>query len=1021
MLTHLHTRSYFSLLQSPTAIEQIVLKAKEYGYQSVSLTDFKTMHGTMAFLKSCKKHNIKPIVGLEIELLYDEIKAKALIISKTNQGMHQLFKLSTYIELNQVVEISKLQDYMEDNILIMYGEGGHFEEYFKDHDKLQLKLEEFKNDYQDFYMAISYNDGSYFKQMNDVLKSVCDRLEIETIALSKIYYINKEDNYLYKILKGVKNNLTINDKTLVVENNRYFRTKEEMQSLYDSKDLENTNKIAEMIDISLDSNITSLPKFKVKGDISSKDYLIHLCQAGLKKRLNNKVTDIYVKRLKYELNVILQMNFEDYFLIVYDIVRYAKTVNIYVGPGRGSAAGSLVSYCLGITHVDPIKYDLLFERFLNPERISMPDIDMDLPDNRRNEIIDYVKDTYGKDHFANIITFNTMKARQVVKDVSKVLGIPLSKAEQVSKTIPSVLNMTLTKAYNEYLPFKQLINSDKALIEMFKVALKLEGIPRHTSIHAAGVVISDKNINEVLPLIDTINNSYVTQYTMEHLEQLGLIKMDLLGLRNLTIIDEITNNINKIHEFDIYKIPLNDKRTFEIVNSAKTLGVFQLESDGMKSLLKRLKPEKFEDIVACIALFRPGPMQNIPTFIENRYNPSKVEYLHQDLIPILKETYGIIVYQEQIMMIAQRMASFSLAKADILRKAMSKKNKEELESLSQEFIDGAIKNGYSLGLAKKLYELIMRFADYGFNKSHSVAYGLIAYQLAYFKANYPIYFYQSLLNSVINSELKTSEYIHESKKVINIIGVNVNISNSHYTVCEQGLIMPLTLIKTVTLNVTKIILEERNKSQFNDYYDFIVRVTAHKVSIKVLEMMISAGALDCFNLSRLTMIKSLKKVIDYADIIRIEKEDGPIFNYSLVSKPALIHAKDDKMRKGQKEKEALGFYYSVHPINELKKQHNIIDVPLIKIANSFKYIKGVGMIERVKQHKTKTGELMAFINISDDTSNIDLVVMPYLYKQHIEELVVNSFVIFEGNNDKENSCLVKKIEIIKTQGENIDG
>ena len=581
---------------------------------------------------------------------------------------------------------------------------------------------------------------------------------------------------------------------------RYFRSKEEMVELYDEDDLAASDKIAQMCHVEMKFPKAILPKFKNRYGMSSEEFLRRLCHKGLEKRMQyQKIPSVYEQRLRYELDVIISMGYADYFLIVWDFIRFAKTQDIYIGPGRGSAAGSLVAYCLGITHADPIRYHLLFERFLNPERVSMPDIDTDFPDDRRDEVIAYVHDLYGEHHVSHIITFNTLAAKQVLRDVGKAMQVAPRQIDLLCKLVPNRPKVTLQDAYQERVKFKQMINSGEQMRKLFAIALQLEGLPRHSSLHAAGIILSNEDISNVCPLIDVDEGMCATQFTMEYLEELGLIKMDFLGLRNLTIIDEIVHQINaKEKRLDIMHIPLDDAKTYQLIRSVDTVGVFQLESEGMKNLIRKMKPTCFEDIVATVALFRPGPMENIPRYLECRTHPEKVDYLHPDLKSILENTYGVMIYQEQVMQIAQTMAGFSLGKADNLRKAISKKKGKELQSLREDFVEGAKQKGYEESLAIRVYELIMKFANYGFNRSHSVAYGMIAYQMAYLKANAPLYFFTALLNSVIGSETKTSEYVFEARKRhIEILLPSVNQSSNQYEIEGNALRFPLVGIKGI--------------------------------------------------------------------------------------------------------------------------------------------------------------------------------------------------------------------------------
>lgn len=1019
MIVHLHARSYYTLLNSTISIESLVNKSKSLGYKFVTLCEKNVMFSTVEFFKYANKMNIKPIIGLEFDCMINETKYPFILLAKNNNGYKNLIKLSSLVNGDRnFVTLDELKKFKDNCFLIVYGEEGYLESSLINDDENDLisKLDYLVNELGEFDVALSYNETPFWRMKNGFLKRVCKNKQIKTVALSKIYYLNKEDDVAYKIARGIALQKVINDKTLIQIKGRYLKDKSEMQEIYEEDDLLRTFEIASMCNVDLTIPKTSLPKFQIPNDISSKKYLVELASAGLKKRFNNKaVPELYIDRLKYELEIITKMDFEDYFLIVWDFIRFSKKHKIYVGPGRGSAAGSLVSYCLGITHIDPIKYNLLFERFLNPERISMPDIDIDFPDNKREEVINYVYNTYGKEHVAHIITFGTLKTKQVLRDVGRVLGINLRDVDLICKSVPNVLNITLKETYNTSPRFKQIINSDEKFIELFNISLKLEGMPRHTSMHAAGIVMSKLKLNDVIPTISLEQGITTTQFSMEYLEEFGLIKMDFLGLKNLTIIDEISDNIKrKQNSFDIMSIPLNDERTFKLLKDVDTVGVFQLESEGMKNLLRKMQPFCFEDIVATIALYRPGPMENIPIYLERRKNKDSISYPHKLLIPILKETYGIMIYQEQIMQIAQIMANFTLAKADILRKAMSKKNEEELKALENEFIGGCIKNNHSKKLAQSLYDLILKFAGYGFNKSHSVAYGLLAYQLAFLKANYPLEFFCSLLNSVINDESKTALYIEQCKKHnIKILLPDVNKSGFEYVVEEGSIRYPLLNIKGVGYAAVTQIIAVRNNGRFIDFYDFVARLLGQKVNKKIFESLIDSGALDNFSNSRKSMLLSLDEAISYGELVKVEINGENTLHLDLVSKPLMVIAKDDFFERSEREKNALGLYLSKHPISEIKIKNKINLNPLIEYINKKGFISSFACIRKVKQHRTKNGSLMAFLNVFDETSEFDLVIMPNLYSKYASELIKGKYIYFNGKIDRENSALVNDLKFME--------
>lgn len=1025
MSVHLHTRSCYTLLKSPLRIKEIVAKAKAYGYHAVALTDKNVMHGAMAFYHECMRQQIKPILGLECDVnLHDQI-IPLLLLAKNDDGYRSLMALSTYLNTkSKIIAFDDLIDYTKDCVVLTAGEHSVFEQYLINEDKVRLEeiITEFNQHFRDFYVSIAMNDSGLFSIKNAYLKEICLNNGVKTTALSRIYYADREDEESYRVLCAIDQGVSLHDKTLNVSSLRYFRTQEEMAQLYDADDLAATDAIAASCDVRMAFPKASLPVYENKFHVSSEEYLRQLCMQGLKKRFGYQtIPDTYYNRLKYELDVILKMQFADYFLIVYDFIRFARSQNIYVGPGRGSAPGSLVAYCLGITHVDPLKYHLLFERFLNPDRISMPDIDTDFPDNRRDEVIDYVRDKYSQDHVAHIVTFGTLAAKQVIRDVGKVLGIAVHDLDMLSKAIPNVPKVTLDYAYNMAdQRFKKMIHASKNFEHLYAIAKKLEGLPRHASTHAAGIVLCDTAITNVCPLMETEEGIYSTQFTMEYLEELGLIKMDFLGLRNLTIIDEIVQNINaqQTEKLDIMKIPLDDEKTFACIQAADTVGIFQLESEGMKNLIRRMKPRSFEEIAATIALYRPGPMENISLYLENRAHSDQIVYDHEDLIPILKDTYGIILYQEQIMQIAQKMAGFSLAKADILRKAMSKKKLKDLQQLEKEFTQGALAKGYKEEVVHKVYALILKFANYGFNKSHSIAYGLLAYQMAYLKANAPLQFFTSLLNSVIGSESKTSEYIFEARKRrLTILPPSVNESNADYLIEQQAIRFPLLGIKNIGVAVCDSILKDRSiNGRYADFYDFVARMATCKVSRKCIECLIDAGALDDFGMNRASMRASLEEAIRYAEIVKVEDQNQITINFNLVSKPAPIMIKETNERKCEAEREVLGFYLSKHPITELRSQLDIRAPLLIDYKGKMGKAEMFGQIERVRQHKTKTGDLMAFVTLMDETTTYDLVLMPRVYQKYIQYLIKGRMVLIQGDITREDSCLVKQLQEVTPPG-----
>ncbi|MFV0381910.1 MAG: DNA polymerase III subunit alpha [Breznakia sp.] len=1018
MQTHLHVRSCYTLLNSTLKIKDIVAHAKSQKLTSIALCDRNVMSGAMAFYLACTNAKIKPIFALEFTCIVDDKKVDLHAYACSDAGYQALLKLSTYLSVeNSEIDLRKLLEIKHQWIMTTSGGSDDLQSLLlKDNIQgVKQLLKELNENFEEFYIAIAMNDSPLLKLKNDQLSQIAHALRIKTCAMSRIYYAAAQDEVAYKALCAIGQQKTMDDPMLSFSAKRYFRSVKEMIRLYAHNELDNAQKIADACNVEMKFKKAELPIFKNKYDVDSKTYLTNLCQMGLRKRLANKLKKPYVERLQYELRVITSMDFQDYFLIVYDFIRYAKTQNIYVGPGRGSAAGSLVAYCLGITHVDPIHYGLLFERFLNPERISMPDIDIDFPDDHRDEVLSYVKERYGEHHMAHITTFGTLAAKQVLRDVGRVLRVKRSDIDMLCKMVPNVLKIDLNTTYEQVPRFKQAIQSSKLFQQLFTIAQTLEGIPRHASTHAAGIVLTNKNIVEVCPLIAVEPDVLSTQFTMEYLEALGLIKIDFLGLRNLTIIDEISQQVKKQEPtFDIMNIPLDDQQVYKLLCDVDTAGIFQLESEGMKSLIRKIQPNHFEDIIAAIALFRPGPMENIPLYLKNRNAQGNIQYIHPDLIEITKSTYGIMIYQEQIMQATQIMANFSLGKADILRKAISKKIPEELKKLQTEFIKGSIKNGYREDIAQQVYARILKFAGYGFNRSHSVAYGLIAYQLAYLKTKYPLPFFASLLNSVIGDERKSSEYIFEARKRgIRVKKPNVNVSCNVYVIDDNSLVFPLIGIKNVGVAMSgQLLLEREQHGVYKNFFDFVARIGLLKITSKAIACLIDAGALDDFAETRATLHNGLEAAVRYASLVRVSNGAIEQLDFDIVSKPRLLAYADNAYERSSAEKAVLGLYLSEHPISRMRTLLNREVSCLIQLHSMKGYVCFFAGIEKVKQHRTKNGDLMAFVIVSDETSTYDIVCMPNIFKQSQQLLIRGNYIYVEGVIDERKSCLVKKIEAI---------
>ena len=977
MYTPLWIKTDFSLLSSLINIKKLVKKCIEMNINSIAITD-NNMSGTMEFYNECIKNNIKPIIGLEVLLkTQNDNNIKVLLYALNNDGYKNLIKLST-IQSERIATGKDLITY-KDNLLCIIP--FQYSSIYKN----------LKNIYKQIF--IGYSNKKELNSLNGVKN---------TVFINEVLFVNNDDgkylNYAYFIRDGKKETEGVFYKFV----NHHLLTFDEVKVI--TNNTINTNKIAEICNVSFKKeNKALLPKYREEND--EYEYLVMLCKKGLKKRIKTGDKGTYISRLQYELETIKNMGFCNYFLVVYDFIKYAKTNGILVGPGRGSAAGSLVSYCLGITDIDPIKYDLLFERFLNPERVTMPDIDTDFQYDRRDEVVKYCMGKYGVKNVSNIITFGTLGAKQIVRDIARVLDLPPKLTDRVTKMLE---DKKLNDTYENNQIFKNLINSNNDLKKLYDISVHLEGLKRHSSIHAAGIVMSNYELDNIIPLVKN-NDGYLTGYTMEYLEDLGLLKMDFLGLKNLTIISDVAKEVEKNEgvKLDLNHIDLNDKKTLYIFYSVNTEGIFQFESAGMKSFLKQLKVTSFNDIVAAIALFRPGPMDNIPHYINRKQGKEKIDYIHKDLESILKPTYGIMIYQEQIMKVAQKIANYSLGEADILRRAMSKKKLEILEKEKTKFISQSIENGYDEKTANDVYELILKFANYGFNKSHSVAYSVISYQMAYLKAHYTKYFIANLLNNVIGSEIKTKDYMLEAKlNKISILEPDINISSNKYTTSKDGIICPLSIIKNIGVMVSTEIIKERENGPFTSFLDFVKRTYSKTVNKKVVESLINAGCFKNFEHNRNTLINNLDLAINYAELVQDLDE-------SLVDKPEFeIYEEFSDEQIMRKEYQSYGFYLSIHPLDKYNEDSSI------KINDLSKYINKNITINLIfdskKEIETKKKDKMALYKCSDEYNSIDLTLFPNIYEQY-KDIEENTIIKVSGKVDNRNSkiqIIVEKILIL---------
>jgi DNA polymerase III subunit alpha len=1012
---HLHVYSAYSLLTSTASVPELVSNAKKKGYTALALTDRNVMYGTIEFYKQCIKNNLKPIIGLTVDVESEQEEGNAfplVLLAENDRGFKNLLKISSAIQTKALkgIPYKWLRHYAEGLIAITPGIEGEIEQAILN-DRPDF-AEELISKYQTifgpegFFMSIQDHQLPEEERLIKQLLVLSKELNLALVATNRVHYLEKQDMFAQECMLAIKNGVKMQeeDREKLGTDQFYLKSVPEMVEVFSvvPEALENTLLIAERCKVNIELNKTYLPEYPTDNGMPAEEYLEALCKKGLSERFSIPNQE-YAERLSYELSVINKMKFSNYFLIVWDFMRYAREHDILTGPGRGSAAGSLVAYVLYITDVDPIEHNLLFERFLNPERISMPDIDIDFPDHRRDEVIEYVAKKYGELHVAQIVTFGTMAAKAALRDVGRAFGLNPKELEQLSRVIPGRLGITLAEAYKESKPLKAFIDESPINRRLFETAMKLEGLPRHTSTHAAGVVISQKQLIELIPIQQGHNNVYLTQYSMEHLEEIGLLKMDFLGLRNLSLIESITASINRStrKKVDIRSVNLNDAKTFELLARGETTGIFQLESEGMRKVLSRLRPSRFEDIVAVNALYRPGPMENIPLFIDRKHGLQQVEYPHPDLKPILENTYGVIVYQEQIMQIASRIADFSLGEADLLRRAVGKKQKEVLDQERNHFVQGTLQKGYDRSLANEIYDLIVRFANYGFNRSHAVAYSMIAYQLAYLKANYPLHFMAGLLTSAIGNDTKIAQYIMEAKqKDMNVLPPSINYSHYPFQVEQKGIRYSLAAIKGVGGTALKEIFQARKKKRFDDLFDFCIRVSSKAVNRKTLEVLVHSGSFDEFGEDRAVLLATLDVALEHAQLFKIdESSQFELFSEEeMALKPKYVSV--DPIRQEDKlayEKVALGFYLSDHPVSIYRKELQHAGAQMLyNLSTDKKQVASGVYISTAKKIRTKKGDSMAFFTVSDSSGEMEAVAFPTVYKRFSHIVEQGNFAVIEG-------------------------
>jgi DNA polymerase-3 subunit alpha len=1028
---HLHVHSEYSLLDGAARIAALPRRARELGMRALALTDHGVMYGAIAFYKACMAEGIKPIIGCEMYVAAGSMTDRLprgeqpiyhlVLLAKNRTGYANLLKLVTEAHLKGFhyrprIDFGLLSRHAEGLICLSSCLAGEVNQHLlhgRDEEarKAALRYKELFGD--DYFLELQDHGMMEQRLVMPKMIGLARELGIPLVATNDVHYLLPEDHALQDVLMCIGTGKTLDDPDRLKfhSDQMYMKNGEEMARLFAHvpEAVANTVLIADRIELELEFGRLILPRFEpIPAGMDAAAYLRKLCEEGLERRYagttvwedKRAMRDIR-KRLDYELSVIHRMGYDDYFLIVWDFIRFAHEQGIATGPGRGSSAGSLVAYVLNITDVDPIRYKLLFERFLNPERISMPDIDVDFNDERRDEVIAYVVRKYGAEHVAQIITFGTMAARAAVRDVGRVMNMPYNEVDRAAKMIPGGPGVTIDGALEENGDLANLAAAKPQVADLIAMARKVEGFPRHASTHAAGVVISREPLTEYVPLTEGTAVTPLTQYSMEHLESIGLLKMDFLGLRTLSVIERAQNWIRERHgaPVDFRNVPDDDPATYDMLGRGETTGVFQLESAGMRRVLKELKPTRFEDIISVLALFRPGPMDFIPQFVEAKHGRAEVRYPHPDLEPILKDTYGIIVYQEQIMQIASRMAGFSLGEADLLRRAVSKKNREVLDKERAHFVAGSVKMGYDADTANQVYDMIVRFANYGFPRAHATAYGVLAFQTAYLKAHYPVEFMASMLASVTGNQRKTAEYVDECRRMgIHVLPPDVNESSVTFTPVGaasgegapiRGIRFGLAAIKNVGTQAIDSILRERQERPFEDLADFCRRVDLRVCNKRVMEALIQGGAMDSLPGHRAQLVAILDEAVEKAVKWRKEKEDLQLHlfgfneqvNWELEYPEVRPYPPAEQL---EIERELVGMYISGHPLDRHESVLSRIEPDPLHLLAEYpdeSVVFAAGMIVSVRTLNTKKGQPMAFAEFEDRIHRTEVVLFPDAWRK----------------------------------------
>ena len=1070
--THLHVHTEYSLLDGSSKISELLPRAKELGMDSLAITDHGVMYGVIDFYKKAKEVGVKPILGCEIYVApgsrFDREQSRGedryyhlVLLAENNQGYKNLMKIVTrgFTEgyyYRPRVDYEVLERYHEGIIALSACLAG------------EIPNKILKEDYEGAREAARkmnalFGPGNFFlelqdhglrqqTQVNSVIMRMSKELDIPLVVTNDVHYIREEDAVPHDILLCIQTGKLVTDKDRMrYEGGQFFlKSEEEMQKVfpYAREAMENTHKIAERCNVEIVFGEQKVPKFDVPEGYDAFSYLKELCEKGLVKRYGDPPPEELKERLAYELDTIKNMGYVDYFLIVWDFIRFAKSQGIAVGPGRGSAAGSIVSYCLEITNIDPIRYQLIFERFLNPERVSMPDIDIDFCYERRQEVIDYVYEKYGKDKVVQIITFGTMAARMAVRDVGRAMNIPYAQVDKVAKMIPMELGITIEKALKHNPELRQAYEADEVTKNLIDMSMRLEGLPRHTSIHAAGVVIGSEPLDEFVPLSRGADNVITTQFTMTTIEELGLLKMDFLGLRTLTVIQDAVRMVEKKtgQPLDINAIDYNDAAVYEMIGQAKTEGVFQLESAGMKSFMRELKPGNLEDIIAGISLYRPGPMDFIPKYIKGKNNKESIRYSCPELEEILEPTYGCIVYQEQVMQIVMKLAGYTLGRSDLVRRAMSKKKADVMAKERANFVygneeegvEGCIKRGIPEDVANHVFDEMIDFAKYAFNKSHAAAYAVVAYQTAWLRCHYPMEFMAALLTSVITNPKKITEYINTCRSMgIRILQPDINEGESGFSVSGDAIRYGLSAIKSLGKNVIDAMIEEREAhGKYKNLKDFMERLTSKEINKRTIENLIKAGALDSLGATRRQLMMVYAYVLDEVNREKKENITGQMSLFDFFSeeekKEYEIQYPDvGEFEMSQKlafEKEVLGIYVSGHPLQDymasMEKQITAKTTDfepdeesgLAVVKDGRNYIVG-GLISNVTVKLTKTNQNMAFITLEDLYGTVEVILFPRDYQKYRDLLVMDTGVYVRGRASvsEENGKLVAETVIAMDQ------